>query len=899
MLFGYNTCVPGYQFSPMIWAGCSSNPFNTLNLMWNEGMMKLQCNSLLYQSPTLSFTQGGFFPLFGGNFSSIPNMLAQQTFSQFNMNNWWNNPTVGGVNNGFGFNFPNLFGNSNNGANNSVDSATTVEGTKLATLKNIYEKLRNESNSARLGKRFITEEMEKEYAEALKKETTNGKIDAIEAILKKIPAVRIQKVIMNDEKIKANLHYAGYNNTFASEKVFNWDDAIDELYRVIEKEEASVKGDKLCKFQGLINSRCASEITDNNDILQVISLWNDEYNKSSEKGLVRYIANHIPTKDVEKEPYKLAIKALSTALTNKANDYKEYSNVSEKKVAVQNIAEKLEKKFDKALALELADKCDALYAELRLMEAQAADKAIKEQYGFLNTEVKEGIVETNKILEETKKDLEKENIKVPSVTKLNNDSDDIDDGNNGKYNTVNFSSIDKLPANQKLDALVDAKYLEETSVDGVYSTATGSSHADEKFYGVKDGKLVEYVGVKSAEEITGTTPTKEVKKTENVDKYAKSVARIDKLIDEGLIEEMKLSDKAKGVRAYRSVQAKYVKYKGKDNKYHANAYQQHFVIMNDELVMIKDEKAAVSGNGWIDYTNGTKSHLSKLTTSDVKNFENKDVLQNKVKETANEKENDSSKLSANVETIVSQEFKNLTEIKHDVRNELGLIRLEVIGYYKDKKGNYYRYNKDAMHLELLENVKTISINGEIKYKNGKTGYCREVQNPISAGKELEKAIWMTKDDEYNIIRRKLNTFSAYTSTQNIYNFINSYKQNEGLLGKGICRSIAYKYDNLTEEEIKNFLQKIAQQVQKLALEAEMDESTYKELKNLDNYASGNIKKLYKKSGGDIGFGGSYNYVKEAEALDRIIDTIIKKYKKVVVDNDPSEINESEDAWIDE
>lgn len=894
MSFGFNTYIPGYQFSPMIWAGCSSSPFNTLNLMWNEGMMKLQCNSLLYQSPAFSFTQGGFFPLFGGNFSSIPNMLAQQTFSQFNMNNWWNNPTVGGVNNGFGFNFANIFGNGNNGANNSVDSATTVEGTKLATLKNIYEKLRNESNSARLGRRFITEEMEKEYAEALKKETTNGKIDAIEAILKKIPAARIQKIIMNDEKIKSDLHFAGYNNTLSNEKIYNWDDALDELYRVIEKEDVPVKLDKLGKFQGLINPRCASEITDNNDILQVISLWNDEYNKSTEKGLVRYIANHIPSQETQKGPYKDAIMAISTALTNKANDYKEYSNVSEKKVAVQNIAEKLEKKFDKTLALELADRCDELYAELRLMEAQTADKAIQEQYGFLNTEVKEGLVEENKILNETKADLEKEGITVPEVTLLNDDEDDeVEEG----QVTYNFDSLDKLPAEQRIKALAE-KYLTETDVEGVYSTKTNSSNADEKFYGVKDNKLVEFVGVKKAEEITDSTPTKEVKKCENIDKYTKTVKRIDNLVSKGLIKEITLTDKANGVRVYQSVKQEYDFKKVK-------TYTQKFVIMNDELMMLKDEKAAISKNGWIDFQDGTKKHVSKLTAADVKTFTDNEIWKEKKAEDkkAEEKNEEADKTSnsgkasqeeidAQVSLVTENTYYKKSDITPQERDRLGIKSLAVKGYYKDRNGQYYRYSQKDSKLVHLPNVKKISASGEMTLNDGKKVPCREYQSAFDSGKELMKSVYMcfTNEDDYNTMRRKLNSFKTYESTEEIYQFLKGVEEGTGLFEDKFCRQIATEY-GLEKEEKQRILVEIATKVKKFALDAGLDDED-----KFDKYKLEVIEKIINNEWDKFNTLMASNTSTAAGKLDSVIIYVIEKYEKK--NNPEAEKSNSEEDFVD-
>ena len=685
MVFGLNNYIPGYQFSPMIWSVCSPNPFHNLNLMWNDSMMKLQCDALMYQSPTISGAQGSFFPLFGGFDSSIPNMLAQQTFMQYQqqLNNWWSNPSIGGMNNSPLTNPLSFWGNSpfgnNNGTNVGGGAGETVEKKEINSLKSLFEKIKQIDGT------IWTNERAEAYKEALKKSSDQEKIEALKNIINDIDENTVKKAVLANKK--DDLTKAGYNFEYLYGETED-DKSLKTNLESAHQDLSEGKIDKICQY-------IANDGESGAKILRNLSYWNNAH--PSDKGILGMIADKIP--NTERTNWKAAIHNITMQLVTKST---EYGSLSDKKDAIKEDLKKIDAAFDngkssteiKSLVNKMLPKFNELYLDLRILEAQKINKGIRETF-------KLDAVSENIVLDETKSDLESEgfsnfDIKAERINK--------------PTKTVNHSSLKNQPADAKLTALENADLLEEADVEGVYSTKTGSSNAPEKFYGVSDNKLVEFVGVKSADEITEDTPTKEIKDTKDIEKYTKTVTKIDELIDSGLIEEMDMSEQAKGIKAYRSIVKK-------------GSHQQHFIIMDNELAMIKDDKA-LSANGWVDFKDGSKKHISKLTASEVKSF-NDDEIYKKTPEVKKETDDKGDKKDDKVVKTTNQ------IVEDEVKEDFSTIGVEgigkmcakhLIGSTDDDEAHYVEYAIS----KLEKNDVLIFMKGYFDNSEGGNGFFEQI-----------------------------------------------------------------------------------------------------------------------------------------------------------------------------
>ncbi len=614
MGFGFNNCIPGYQFDPMIWSVCSPNPFHTLNLMWNDSMMKLQCDSLMYQSPTISGAQGSFFPLFGGVNSSIPNMLAQQTFMQYQqqLNNWWSNPSIGGMNNSPFTNPASFWGNSpwgNNGTNSGSGAGDTVEGKELNRLNTLINELKKIEG-------FWTEDTKKAYNEAMKKSSTQDKVDALKELINGVDNKTVEKAVLATKK--ADLTKSGYNFEYLYGETEE-DKSLKSNLESVHQELKEGKIDALCK-------QIADDGEKSDKILRNLSYWNSAY--PNDKGILGMIADKIPNTTSERSNWVTAIHNITMQLVTKAA---EYGDLDTKKTAIKEDLKKIDEAFKdgkdslaiKSMINKMLPKYNELYCNIRVKEAQKINKEIREAY-------KLDVVSENIILDATKSDLESEgfsniDIKAEKISK--------------PRKSINHTSIKNQPADAQLSALKNGDLLEETDVEGIYTTKTDSSNADQKFYGVKDDKLVEYIGVKNAEEITEETQTKEIKDTKDIESYKDAVEKIDELIDEGKIKERK---SVNGTRIYYAVDP-------------TEKGWQYFTIRNNKLMEINIDKIIDADT--VVMKNGSKKKFSALTDSDFKAFSSVHVKTEKSEEEKDEKDKTENKVTKTTEQRVKDKVK--------------------------------------------------------------------------------------------------------------------------------------------------------------------------------------------------------------------------------------------------
>ncbi len=472
--------IPGFRFNPIAAQLCSRYD-DGLNLMWNASMMKAQTMNMLTQLPTAS----------GSIFSEIPwsmsgmNYLLDPRFTMMQFNQKFGGGmgfggfgNFGGVgsNNGGGFfgNFDfgnfwgNIFGNktNNNGSNgsNNTGSKDTVEQKQLKAVDKAIDKLK--------GTDAWTEDISSAYNEALKKETDKEKLEALKEVFESIDKNKLNEAILGDEEVSKLLEQSGYTKLKSDgEKSTDW----KKLASTLADDLQTGKSDELGKVAGMIKS-------DSTKIMPFMSAWNDRKTNN----LFRVIAAKIPSAASEKTIWKESAEAFAEALIDEAEKYSDYSSVKTKTKALKDALEKMSGSFTKANVEAIADKCNSLYAEVRVLNAQAADKYIQEHYGFMN-DMKSDVIPDGAILKATQEDLKNENISVPDVA--------LKDGEDDKTPTVEQTAEEKVNELVRNGKLVKRDNMTQKAKGvAVYCSKEKDSSGKYQYFIIRNNELVKVNG---------------------------------------------------------------------------------------------------------------------------------------------------------------------------------------------------------------------------------------------------------------------------------------------------------------------------------------------------------------------------------------------------------------------
>ncbi len=630
-----------FHYSSLNYELTQSTPSGSLNILWNQLNQKSIANSMMYMTPTFNFSIGYEYPEFGlyGNNLLNPMLAVQQTMQAFQNGSWMN-----GMNNFFNnwqMPWSNPWGTPGGGSTSGSNS----EYDALKALITKYKEIGTKNNS-------LSPTLLDKINNALNKSgKPEEKLEALREIYKKLNKDKLQAVLLDFPEYKEMLSAAGYrfNGTNKEEDAKLGKD-INGLYRSITTTNKSTKFDKLIElFPG----------EDNPYILRIVSYWNDKYNESGNRGIIRLIANNLPEEESELKKPQEGVKNIAMALINKVEDFKtstdgDFAKLDDAKEAVSDALTDVDKDFTKENLMKLADKFDTLYAMLRMMEAEKIRNTINTKYGFLNdiSSTDKNIADDNLVIEDTKADLKKEGISV----------DDIETDEIPEEDVEEISDIDERveTAEDKIEALYDEKELDTTDKDGVYITKSTSEYEPAKLYMVKDDKLVELKGAKAIDKDGNCTMTdgrtKALKDVETVEvtaqdviNYNNTLEKVDPLVKDEIIKPVdtsKMSAWPKNVKLYES----------KGNKEDGN--KQYFIVRDNELKMI--DCTGINTGGTI--VIGGKAVLFKdLKDDDFSSISNSDIVttdkkkeaeDRKVQEEKEEQEAEQKKL----EEIYKKEF---------------------------------------------------------------------------------------------------------------------------------------------------------------------------------------------------------------------------------------------------
>ena len=771
-----------FYYSGINHAMTSQWPSDSINLLWNQQLQKNRTKSMLFMTPSIN-TACYEFPEFvtWGNNLLNPMLAIQQTIQSFNNGNWMN----WGGNNG-GFNWGNMWNNPwgnfnpwrNNGGNSST-SSDNLEYDALKALINKYKDMYGETQAIKdaLGKTGTSDE----------------KLLALKEAYKTLNSKKLEKALLELPEYKEALENSGYK--FSKSKKNDSDETT-----TIRENLSKISAELAAGNWNLLNSTYGAEAKQD-EIIQVISIWNDSHTQDGNRSILRMCANNIHSDDATKEVQRQVVRNLASHLTSKAAELESEidSDCEKLREAMQNLEKAVAglgkdkadyDKFTKDNVNAVADKFETLYAIVRLMQAEMVRNEAKSKYSFLNniSSTDKDFVDDNLIVKETRKDLEAEGINLDGVETDNIPEEEVETPSH------DIDGECETPE-EKLEALVDAAVLEKSANENVFKTKTTSNNAEKHFYMANGENLVELKDVKAIDKdgnctmLDGSTKKlADVEKinitAEDIQNYNKAFAEVDKLIKDGKIA--KYSDlsaaKSKGITVYTS------KHNNADGK------KEYYMIKDNELVKIN---GTVSNDGNVKFADGSSKHLSVLTSDDVTELdgsyefpsaENVEAKKHNEAKKASEKlldETYSCQVADNgIYTLpskdVTMEINNKGEIvlaaecklKSIVTTEEGKRTIKIV---KLPKGTVITKDMLDAHIAALSSS-----------ENWSTG------NKKTLGKQFaEDLMGRTNGEEET---RAAGILFDYVNVYNIKDFIEDYTEEEGCGTDTICEQIIEEYD---------------------------------------------------------------------------------------------------------
>ena len=753
-----------FYYSGINHAMTSQWPSDSINLLWNQQLQKNRTKSMLFMTPSIN-TACYEFPEFvtWGNNLLNPMLAIQQTIQSFNNGNWMN----WGGNNG-GFNWGNMWNNpwgnfnpwGNNGGNSNT-SSDNLEYDALKALINKYKDMYGETQAIK---------------DALGKSgTSDEKLLALKEAYKTLNSKKLEKALLELPEYKEALENSGYK--FSKSKKNDSDETT-----TIRENLSKISAELAAGNWNLLNSTYGAEAKQD-EIIQVISIWNDSHTQDGNRSILRMCANNIHSDDATKEVQRQVVRNLASHLTSKAAELESEidSDCEKLKEAMQNLEKAVAglgkdkadyDKFTKDNVNAVADKFETLYAIVRLMQAEMVRNEAKSKYSFLNniSSTDKDFVDDNLIVKETRKDLEAEGINLDGVETDNIPEEEVETPSH------DIDGECETPE-EKLEALVDAAVLEKSANENVFKTKTTSNNAEKHFYMANGENLVELKDVKAIDKdgnctmLDGSTKKlADVEKinvtAEDIQNYNKAFAEVDKLIKDGKIA--KYSDlsaaKSKGITVYTS------KHNNADGK------KEYYMIKDNELVKIN---GTVSNDGNVKFADGSSKHLSVLTSDDVTEVTESDIP---TKDEQIAKKQDESKKLLNqygfvenngIYTIEGTEYSvKINENGDIVSNESGkqVSKADIDSYIAELAKGTYKVN-DKYETTMGKRVYNLLSNGN--------GFC------YTTDKQEEEVV--------RIIMTKLNI-------HNIKKFVEDYTNLKSWGSDRICQQIFTENGDMTDRK---------------------------------------------------------------------------------------------------
>ena len=396
-----------FYFSGINSSMLSADPGNSINLSWNMWNAKNAANSIMFMTPTLN-TAFYDFPevmTFGNNLLD-PRFAIQQTLSSFNNGGWMNGMNIGG--NWLNNMFKNPWGNTGD----STTGKTTEEKVNNTLMQRQYDKLKavlqvykensTGDEAAKIG--VILNEGGK----------IEDKLNALKSLYKELDSEKLRKALLALDENKKALYGMGYNFNDTDYSFKNTDNnALIEDITKIEEEIVTGQYDRLQTY--------ITDTKENNDIIRVISYWNDEHTSDNDRSIIRYIATNFPEDSSKQENAKKTVKYMVIQLVNYAkavsNRIGDCEHLDKAHKELMTLLNSTNTDFSVEKLKTLATKFEEVYTRIRIAEAEELSAKIRNDYAFLNSisDSDTDFVDKNLVLQDVKADLEAEKITLPGT----------------------------------------------------------------------------------------------------------------------------------------------------------------------------------------------------------------------------------------------------------------------------------------------------------------------------------------------------------------------------------------------------------------------------------------------------------------------------------------------------
>ena len=557
------TGFTGWQPSFINFQMCSTNPMNSLNIMWNQLGTKSLANSMMYHYPV--FSMNNFTPFFNGtsnDYLTNPFYSVAQTMWNFNQSG---NTIWGGSNNNmFGnMDFSKMWGNfTGSGSSSSVGDERTKTAEQIEyqrkynKLLSLMKQLKDAEEITSAQKDIINAAIVADNENS--KGEWKDKFNALKKAYDKIDDKNIKKYLVKNMDASVNGE-SGAENSFRVQ-------LTDAGYEYTATDVDTKLNALVCAIDELSDSnpRISNGLIDaldiesaDTNILDLISSWNSEKGNLNvgNKRIMAYIAdkyNDSKIKDESREEIKTSlVKPLYLSLINKAKDLAnqlEGEEIDNLNNAITTLATEYEK-LDKNMSTSFVQAFDNLYVATRWAAIKVIEKEADEYYGeidskFFNNELFDDDVKKDLISEGfSKTEIDAQKVNYAAIK--HNDKDD--GGNdNEDFGDTPEKQIEYLKSEGLVETLEGKTYV---GGETVYreTTPTGEN-GKAKLFIIKDGKLYELTDpVLNANGKYSAEALKEVDaddiKTAHDEKIAEEEAAAEKAADEEAKELVDIREK--------------------------------------------------------------------------------------------------------------------------------------------------------------------------------------------------------------------------------------------------------------------------------------------------------------------------------------------------------------------
>ena len=557
------TGFTGWQPSFINFQMCSTNPMNSLNIMWNQLGTKNLANSMMYHYPV--FSMNNFTPFFNGtsnDYLTNPFYSVAQTMWNFNQSG---NTIWGGSNNNmFGnMDFSKMWGNfTGSGSSSSVGGERTKTAEQIEyqrkynKLLSLMKQLKDAEEITSAQKDIINAAIVADNENS--KGEWKDKFNALKKAYDKIDDKNIKKYLVKNMDASVNGE-SGAENSFRVQ-------LTDAGYEYTATDVDTKLNALVCAIDELSDSnpRISNGLIDaldiesaDTNILDLISSWNSEKGNLNvgNKRIMAYIAdkyNDSKIKDESREEIKTSlVKPLYLSLINKAKDLAnqlEGEEIDNLNNAITTLATEYEK-LDKNMSTSFVQAFDNLYVATRWAAIKVIEKEADEYYGeidskFFNNELFDDDVKKDLISEGfSKTEIDAQKVNYAAIK--HNDKDD--GGNdNEDFGDTPEKQIEYLKSEGLVETLEGKTYV---GGETVYreTTPTGEN-GKAKLFIIKDGKLYELTDpVLNANGKYSAEALKEVDaddiKTAHDEKIAEEEAAAEKAADEEAKELVDIREK--------------------------------------------------------------------------------------------------------------------------------------------------------------------------------------------------------------------------------------------------------------------------------------------------------------------------------------------------------------------